>query len=101
METINLSDFAKAIEKHYNYMTSDVAENCAKIWYRDLDPLCYEAVQCWINGTPVPDVQYGEMSVEQILNIRCDDDELRAILLLSDYIRDHDAGMARIFEPYD
>lgn len=96
MESINLADFAKAIERQYPGLTPALAQGYANVWAEQTEPALYEALQCWIDGKPVPNVEYGEMSIQRILAIRADRDELRAILLLSEYIRNPRVGKARI-----
>ena len=96
MDTINLSDFARAIERQYRGMTHAVAEGYARIWAQETDPSLYPALQCWIDGKPVPNETHGEMSLYDIKNILYSDDDLNAILLISGYIRDPEAGLVNI-----
>ena len=95
MEAINLSDFAKAIEKHYSSATPGIAEGYARIWLSKIDPSLYPALQCWIDGKPVPNEKRGNVSVQGIMSIRRED-EMSALLYLSEYIRNPEAGMAKI-----
>lgn len=96
MVTISIPDFAKAIENHYSVATPTIAQGYARIWLQEMDPSLYPALQCWIEGKPVPNEKRGEISVRDIMNIRYEDDELSALLFLSEYIRDPKAGMAKI-----
>ena len=96
METINLSDFAKAIERQYPGITSMLAEGYARVWIEKIDPSLFDALQCWIDGKEVPDAEYDGMSIQKIMDIRHNSDVIKAILLLSDYIQDPKRGLARI-----
>lgn len=69
-----------------------------------MHPMLYEALQCWIAGTPLPDVSYQPeggkcYSIEGIMALRGNQDSLQAMLLLSDYIRDPALGESRIQLP--
>lgn len=99
MKSIDHEQFSQAILRQYPGLTASIAEGYANLWSVRIDPMLYDALECWMNQKPMPDVRSGEMTLSRILSIRGDRDELQAILLLSDYIRNPVAGMARILTP--
>ena len=99
MENIDLARFSQAIRRQYPGITSEMADGYARLWERRIDPLCTEALSCWIREEALPEVRFQDMTLQQILAIRGDNDALQAILLMSDYIRDPSAGMRKILRP--
>jgi len=96
MKIIDMERFESAIRETYPHMTPDVAARSAELWIRSIDPMLYDALNCWIDKKPVPDVRHGEFSINRIVNLRADGDYLNAMILLSEYIRDPIAGWALI-----
>ena len=104
MIQIDLNAFAKAIRETYPGYTEAFALGYARNWAERLDPMLQEAVQCWIDGKPLPEVAYQpeggkRYSIESIMALRGVNDSLQAMLLLSDYIRDPAVGEGRILRP--
>ena len=99
MGNIDLTSFSQAIRRQYPGITSEMADGYARLWERRIDPLCAEALSCWIRGEALPEVRFQEMTLQRVLNIRGDEDALQAILMMSDYIRDPSVGMKKILRP--
>lgn len=101
MQYIDMDRFKAAIREAYPTMAPAVADRYAQLWLSQIDPQLFGVLNCWINKTPISghDIQIGEFSVKRIVSIRADGDYLRAILLLSEYIRNPNAGRAKIFAP--
>ena len=104
MIRIDMNAFAKAITETYAGYSEEAAARQAEIWAERLHPMLEEAVKCWIAGEAVPDVSYtapdGEsFSIESIISLRGENDYMRAMLLLSDFINDPRRGRNRILAP--
>lgn len=104
MNGIDLNEFGKAIADTYSAYTEEAAVRQAELWAERLHPMLAEALRCWIAGEPVEDVSYtapnGEtFSITRIMELRGENDYLRAMLLLSDFINDPARGRNRILSP--
>ena len=104
MVQIDLEAFAAAISQTYKNYGGQAAEGYARLWAERLHPMLEEAVCCWIEGKPIPDVSYrpegGKLySLVSIMKLRGSSDVLQAMMLLSDYIDDPKRGEMRIMAP--
>ena len=99
LKTINHQSFAEAIKQSYKTMTEVSSSILASQLIESLDTSLENAVKAWISGTDVQDVAFEKYSVNKILSIRNSNDYLEAFRLLSDYIKDPEAGEKRIWKP--
>ncbi len=104
MINVDLQRFGKAIRETYPGYNEETSVRQAKLWAERLDVAVEEAVKCWIAGEAIPDIAYtapnGEtFSIERIIAVRGENDYLRAMLLLSDFINDPKRGRNRILSP--
>ena len=99
MESIDLQHFSSAIRRQYPGLTQKMADGYARLWVQKMEPQLIPALLCWINQEPLPAVEHHGMTLKKVLAICGDGDELQAMLLLSEYIRDPKVGMARILAP--
>jgi len=99
LNNISRQYFSSAIEQSYRTMTDESSNNLAAQLIESLDISLEAAVNAWIDGVDIPNVSYEKYSINKILSIRNSSDYLEAFRLLSDYIKDPQAGEKRIWSP--
>jgi len=97
--TIDKKTLVTAILASYRFQTEASANNYADEILATMDPDFCEALQCWLDGKPVPNITVGKYSLGKILSIRHSTDYLHAFLLLTEYKKDAARGEKMIWKP--
>lgn len=99
LKDIEVSKLAEAINQTYKTMNEKTSLSLARKIIQETDERLEPAVAAWINGTPIPDINYGEYSISKILKCRNSTDYLMAIRLLSLYMTSPEEGLKQIRKP--
>lgn len=87
----------EAIKKHIPLADDHYAEYMADRVINEGDDRLAQNLNEWIQGGPISDLWIGEYCINAIMSIRGDEDFLDALLTMSLYLRDEDAGVIKIW----
>jgi len=84
---------SEAIHKDWPHILKRACDYFAEDYINNIDPIFEEAVQCWIDGKPIPNIVVGKYSVEDAMNIgRHMTNYLKVFKALSVYKDDPEKG---------